>query len=213
MSTFEPYKMERAPYPNEFDDGDPRVTAEDFLRTREQLLRRPPLLHGVEIPTVRATREAQHIFHEFGAVMGVGPESSECEWGHPDQRNWEFRDVTHEYGGLHRGMVASMFLFGRHKKDLLIHCRTGFSCSIAIAWGISILRGADPKEALRALAAAQPLDAYGHEQRVIYPNIRVVLEMCRLSRFGNQPEGQELPRILKEQMMTDPRTDWEGDFD
>ena len=202
MSKFEPEKIERAPYPNEFDDGDPRVRPEDFEPFREQLLRRPPLLNGIELPTVRASREAKLIFHEFGAVMGVGHAADDCDWGHPDQRNWEFLDATHEYGTATLTTVASMLLFGRRKKDLLIHCVDGSSCSFSIAWGIAILRGADPKESLQALVAAQPLDAYGHEQRVVFPSYRIVLGLCRLWK------REELLPIMKEHLLSDPRTDW-----
>ncbi len=208
MSKFEPYKMERAPYPNEFDDGDPRVQPEDLEPFKEQLLRRPPLLNGIELPTVRASREAKHIFHEFGAVMGVGPSADDCEWGHPDQQNWEFLNATHEYGTATVGTVGSMLLFGRHKKDLLIHCVNGSSCSFSIAWGIAILRGADPKESLQALVAAQPLDAYGHEQRVVFPSYRVMQGLLRIFKLGVIPEREEILPIMKDHLLSDPRTDW-----
>lgn len=169
----------------------------EMAERREELLRRPNLLDGIELPTVRDIDEAEFICHEFESVLTAGPEAGEVQWGHKNHRVWTFHDTVSMLTGPGYRQIEEMINWAVDQKDLLVHCHAGMSRSTASAWGVAIARGADPLDSLLALQQAHPREWRG-DRRLFIPNSLIVTYLERILGDGNLLEIRE--RVL----MADP---------
>ena len=69
-------------------------------------------------------------------------------------------------------IVYKMIQEYKEGRPIFVHCHAGMSRSTSIAWGISIMRGADPLSAFLSLKDAQPKERYGY--RDFIPNKLIV---------------------------------------
>jgi predicted protein tyrosine phosphatase len=80
--------------------------------------------------------------------------------------------------------VKEAIEWGAEQEDLLVHCHAGLSRSTSTAWGISMLRGADPLDSFLALKNAQPnevITAKGHHvPRDFIPNRLIVKHLEKI---------------------------------
>jgi hypothetical protein len=141
----------------------------------EALFKRPEPINGIALPTVRNLRETGLIGDQFGAVLTAGPEESEVRFGFDNHRVWSFDDIDSPPYGPSLYQVEEMLFWGAAQDDLLVHCHAGMSRSTATAWGISIVRGADPREAFLGLLEAHPAEYDGSGRRWFCPN-RLLVE-------------------------------------
>ncbi len=145
---------------------------------------------STQYPVVRNIEEAAEICHDFDAVMTVGPEDYEVsDWGHPNHLVVSFDDVTNNrYGDAPTlEQVRSIVEWGANQVgSILIHCHAGISRSTACAWGVSIAKGFDAKEALETLAEMHPEDS-GWGQRTFRPNPLIVKHLETI--FGRSDLG------------------------
>ena len=137
------------------------------------ILRRPPCIDGIEIPTVRNLDEVILCHASFGSVLTAGPEAWEVELGHDNHQVWEFPDTTVAFLGPTLEQVEEMITWGCDQPDLLVHCHAGMSRSTAVAWGVAMARGLDPQRSIAALQAAHPPEISG-EPRLFIPNLLIV---------------------------------------
>ncbi|MFM7871932.1 MAG: hypothetical protein ACKPBG_09665, partial [Actinomycetota bacterium] len=75
------------------------------------LVERPALLDGIELPVVRNIQEAEFINADFAAVITAGPSERECDWAHPNHRVWSFDDTDNARGPSVQ-QVEEMLAFG-----------------------------------------------------------------------------------------------------
>lgn len=154
---------------------------------------RPEPINGIELPTIRNLAETAHLNPHYGAILTAGPSPTECEWGHPNHRIWEFDDTTDNYYGPKLHQIEEMIFWGANQTDLLVHCHAGISRSTATAWGVSIARGADPEQALTALYNAHP-NQYGR-RRPFGPNELIVAHLETI--FGDNTLSELRRTIMR----------------
>jgi hypothetical protein len=114
----------------------------------------------VTLPVVSNIKEAQQWAQDFKAILTVGPQQREVDWGHPNHKIFTFGDTTSGLNAPKIKDIEQAILWGTEQEDLLIHCHAGMSRSTSTAWGISIARGADPLDSFLALKEAQPNDMW-----------------------------------------------------
>lgn len=111
----------------------------------------------IALPTIRNLEESCALAHHYSAVLTAGPRPQEvADFAHPNHRVWSFGDTTGGYGAPTRDQIKEAIVWGAVQDDLLVHCHAGISRSTATAWGVSILKGADPLEAVRVLSENHP---------------------------------------------------------
>ena len=126
----------------------------------------------VILPVISNIDEAKNWSTSFKSILTVGPSEQEVSWGHSNHRIFTFGDTA---SGIHAPTIDSVteaLEWGVEQEDLLVHCHAGMSRSTSIAWGISIMRGADPLSAFLSLKDAQPKERYGY--RDFIPNKLIV---------------------------------------
>ena len=114
----------------------------------------------VTLPVVSNIKEAEEWANEFKAILTVGPQEREVRWGHSNHKIFTFGDTTGGAGAPKLKEIEDAVMWGAEQEDLLVHCHAGMSRSTSTAWGISIVRGADPIDSFMALKDAQPNDRW-----------------------------------------------------
>lgn len=158
----------------------------------------------IKLPTIRDINESEALAPLYGAVLTVGPNPYEVEWNHPNHRVWTFGD---QIGGLHAPKIEQIeeaITWGAAQDELLVHCHAGISRSTASAWGVSIMKGADPVDALHVLYENHPLEHWPAnatlfkmskwQKRPFAPNTLIVTHIEKILGF----QDCELNDILRD---------------
>lgn len=114
----------------------------------------------VILPVVSNISEAAEWAQDFKAILTVGPQQREVNWGHSNHKVFTFGDTTGGANAPKLKDIEEAILWGTGQEDLLVHCHAGMSRSTSTAWGISMARGADPLDSFLALKEAQPNDRW-----------------------------------------------------
>ena len=138
---------------------------------------------AVILPVVSNIYEAEDWVDEFKSILTVGPEKTEVSWGHNNHRIFTFGDTTTGIRAPKIEDIKEAVMWGAEQEDLLVHCHAGMSRSTSVAWGISIVRGADPLESFMALKDAQPQD--GRNGRTFIPNQLIVKHLETILSINN----------------------------
>lgn len=136
----------------------------------------------VILPVVGSLEEAAQWATDFESILTVGPQKREVNWGHGNHMVFTFGDSTGGNNAPKLSDIEKAVMWGAEQDDLLVHCHAGMSRSTSTAWGISIMRGADPLDSFIALKNAQPIDTFlGHNsQRDFIPNPLIVKHLEKI---------------------------------
>lgn len=137
----------------------------------------------ITLPVVSNIYEAEIWANDFASVLTVGPEKNEVDWGHKNHKVFTFGDTT---GGKYAPKISDVeeaIYWGAEQEDLLVHCHAGMSRSTSTAWGISILKGADPLDSFLILKDAQPEESYGFREFI--PNGLIVKYLEKILSIDN----------------------------